>query len=104
MSRPQTIWETARLVARPATSADAEIIFDEYASDPAVAKFMTWRPHRDITETLEFLRRCERVWADGLAFASIPGIDESRGPITVKTCAAQWPPVYRVCGLLLVGD
>jgi RimJ/RimL family protein N-acetyltransferase len=68
MSRPQTIWETARLVARPATCADAEIIFDEYASDPSVAKFMTWRPHRNITETIEFLRRCERVWADGVAF------------------------------------
>jgi RimJ/RimL family protein N-acetyltransferase len=68
MSRPPTTWETARLTARPATCADAEVIFDEYASDPAVARFMTWRPHQNVTETLEFLRRCERVWADGSAY------------------------------------
>jgi [ribosomal protein S5]-alanine N-acetyltransferase len=29
---------------------------------------MTWRPHGDVQETLEFLRRCERVWVDGSAF------------------------------------
>src|SRR5215831_9783529 len=68
MSRPPKTWETARLAARPAASADAQVIFDQYASDPAVAKFMTWRPHEDIAETIEFLRRCERVWADGSAF------------------------------------
>jgi len=68
MTRPDSTWETARLVARPATSADAEILFEHYASDPAVAKYMTWRPHRGLGETIEFLRRCEGVWADGSAF------------------------------------
>jgi len=29
---------------------------------------MTWRPHSDVSETLEFLRRCERAWVDGSAF------------------------------------
>jgi RimJ/RimL family protein N-acetyltransferase len=62
------MWETDRLVARPAVVADAQAVFGEYASDPAVARFMTWRPHRNIGETLEFLRRCERVWADESAF------------------------------------
>ena len=35
------------------------------ATDLAVAKYMTWRPLRDIDETLAFLHRCENVWADG---------------------------------------
>lgn len=29
---------------------------------------MEWRPHRDISETQEFLRRCELVWEEGRAF------------------------------------
>jgi RimJ/RimL family protein N-acetyltransferase len=68
MLRPDEHWETERLAARPATGADAQVLFEEYACDPAVAKYMTWRPHQDIEETLEFLRRCERVWIDGSAF------------------------------------
>ena len=65
--RPNRTWETPRLVARPAATADAAAIFDDYARDPAVARYMTWRPDRSIDETLEFLRRCERVWAEGSA-------------------------------------
>jgi [ribosomal protein S5]-alanine N-acetyltransferase len=55
-------------MARPATTADAQIIFDDYARDPDVARYMTWRPHRSVDETVEFLARCERVWADRSAF------------------------------------
>jgi RimJ/RimL family protein N-acetyltransferase len=29
---------------------------------------MTWKPHRDVADTIEFLRRCERVWIEGSAF------------------------------------
>lgn len=68
MIRPDTNWQTERLVARPAARADAQTLFDEYAADPEVAKFMTWRPHHAVAETLEFLRRCEDVWLDGTAF------------------------------------
>jgi ribosomal-protein-alanine N-acetyltransferase len=68
MLRPAIRWETARLAARPPTSADAQLVFEHYACDPAVAKYMTWRPHRNVKETLEFLRRCEHVWVDGSAF------------------------------------
>ena len=68
MIRPASNWETARLVARPAVASDAQVVFDEYAQDAGVARFMTWRPHRDVGETIEFLQRCERVWADGSAF------------------------------------
>jgi RimJ/RimL family protein N-acetyltransferase len=56
------------LLARPPAVTDAEVVFDEYASDPQVARFMTWRTHHAPAETAEFLRRCERVWADGSAY------------------------------------
>ena len=67
-ARPERTWETARLLARPAAVEDAQVVFEEYASDPQVAKYMTWRPHRDAGETIAFLRRCERVWSDGSAY------------------------------------
>jgi len=68
MPIPEREWQTERLVARPAARADARPIFEHYASDPVVAKYMTWRPHRDVEETISFLQRCESVWADGSAF------------------------------------
>src|SRR5438034_9199969 len=68
MLRPESTWETERLVAKPLVCSDAGILFEQYATDLAVAKYMTWRPHRDIEETLVFLRRCESVWANGSAF------------------------------------
>jgi len=43
-------------------------VFAEYASDPSVAKYMTWKPHRNVEDTIDFLHRCERVWVDGSAF------------------------------------
>jgi RimJ/RimL family protein N-acetyltransferase len=68
MIRPETTWQTDRLHARPAAVGDAQVLFDHYASDAAVARYMTWQPHRDVSETLAFLRRCEQVWDDGTAF------------------------------------
>jgi RimJ/RimL family protein N-acetyltransferase len=66
--RPDPNWETARLAARPAAVVDAPIVFEYYARDPDVARYMTWRPHRHLDETVEFLRRCEAVWEDGSAY------------------------------------
>jgi RimJ/RimL family protein N-acetyltransferase len=65
---PDRTWETPRLRAKPAALVDADVVFAEYANDPSVAKYMTWKPHRSVEETIEFLRRCERVWVDGSAF------------------------------------
>jgi ribosomal-protein-alanine N-acetyltransferase len=68
MTRPDATWRTARLLAKPAEIPDTSALFDNYATDPEVAKYMTWAPHRDIGETYAFLQRCERVWTDQSAF------------------------------------
>jgi len=67
VDRPPRTWETARLLARPPVLDDLRVIFDEHASDPAVARFMTWTRHRSVEETRAFLERCERGWTDGSA-------------------------------------
>ena len=48
---------TAKLVLRPPRLADAGAIFEEYAADPAVTRFLTWRPHRSVADTRAFLER-----------------------------------------------
>ena len=64
MKPPETI-ETERLRLRPAVLGDAEAIFQGYAQDPEVSRYLVFRPHRSSEETRTFLRRCEQVWADG---------------------------------------
>jgi len=46
--------ETARLVLRRAKITDVKPMFDNWASDPEVTKFLTWPPHTnvEVTETI----------------------------------------------------
>ena len=47
---------------------DARSIFEQYAQDGDVTRYLTWQPHRNIEETHDYLRRCMQVWEDGTAF------------------------------------
>jgi [ribosomal protein S5]-alanine N-acetyltransferase len=57
--------ETERMVLRPPRLSDAASVFGEYAQDPAVTRYLTWRPHADVAETRAYLDRCEAGWASG---------------------------------------
>ena len=43
------IIETSRLILRPFTLDDAQAMFDNWASDPEVTKFLTWPTHGDVS-------------------------------------------------------
>ena len=49
------VLETERLILRPLTIDDAEVIFASWATDPAVAHFMRWNLHESIEVTKEWL-------------------------------------------------
>ncbi len=49
------ILETTRLILRPLSANDAETIYKNWTSDPAVAKFMRWELHKDVSVTREWL-------------------------------------------------
>ncbi|MBZ5537411.1 MAG: GNAT family N-acetyltransferase [Acidobacteriia bacterium] len=66
--KPPEEFETPQLRLRLPALEDAPSIFDQYARDPEVTRYLVWRPHRYIDETREFLRRCKAVWKDGSAF------------------------------------
>ena len=66
--KPPEIIETRRLRLRPPVAADATAIFEEYAQDTAVTRYLIWRPHKQIDETYEYLKRCAAGWDDASAF------------------------------------
>ncbi len=51
-------FQTPRLLLRPINLADARPIFDGYAQDPQVSRYMTWRPHHEIGQTKAYVEAC----------------------------------------------
>jgi len=64
---PKTL-KTERLRLRKAKLSDAEAIFHQYAQDPEVIKYVSWRAHKDLAETREYMRMCQLAWDVGKAF------------------------------------
>jgi RimJ/RimL family protein N-acetyltransferase len=62
------IVETSRLQLRRPRADDAEVIFEAYAQDPAVTRFLIWRPHQSPQTTREFIGQCLERWSTGSAF------------------------------------
>jgi [ribosomal protein S5]-alanine N-acetyltransferase len=51
-------FQTQRLLLRPIGLADARPIFDSYAQDPEVSRYLTWRPHTAIEQTETYVNAC----------------------------------------------
>ncbi len=49
------ILETERLILRPLTVGDAQTIFENWTSDPDVARFMSWELHKTVSDTEAWL-------------------------------------------------
>ena len=52
--------ETTRLSLRPFELDDAETMFNSWASDEEVTKYLTWNSHKSIEQTKEILN----MWLD----------------------------------------
>ena len=61
MNAPERI-DTFRLVLRRPRLDDAADIFDRYAADAEVTKFVAWPRHRTVEDTRGFLQFCEAQW------------------------------------------
>ena len=44
---------------------DADVIFQKYAHDPEVTKYLTWRPNRIVEETRQLLQASLAAWHEG---------------------------------------
>ena len=57
MKLPEQL-ETERLVLRKPRLDDARDIFEGWAKDREVTRYLTWRPHQRIEETRTFVQSC----------------------------------------------
>ncbi len=55
------ILETKRLLLRRFKLADAQNVFDNWASNPHVTRYLTWSPHADVETTKSIINE----WIDG---------------------------------------
>ena len=59
---------TARLVLRKPRAEDAPLIFAAYAQDPEVTLYLTFLPHRDLTDTEATVERFLEEWRSGKSY------------------------------------
>jgi RimJ/RimL family protein N-acetyltransferase len=60
--------ETPRLHLRRAIESDAERIFQKYAQDHEVTRFLEWVPHTSLETTRKFIAFCQDRWTKAVAF------------------------------------
>ena len=60
--------ETRRLRLRRPVMSDAESVFQKYAQDEAVTRYLQWRPHSTIDTTRSFIANCDAEWRSASAF------------------------------------
>jgi RimJ/RimL family protein N-acetyltransferase len=107
MQMPQEL-ETQRLILRKPRLEDAHAVFQGWAQDREVTRYLTWRPHARIEETEEFLRSCITAWKnqsrfpymialreDGAVMGMIdPRIEGSNVGIGYAAARAHWGRGY----------
>jgi ribosomal-protein-alanine N-acetyltransferase len=69
MNPPPSRIGTARLTLRHPQVDDAEAIFEEYAADPQVTRFLAFRTHTEIEPIRAFLRETLEAMEHGKRFA-----------------------------------
>jgi len=85
-------FQTSRLILRPIEAGDAGAIFDGYAQDREVTRYMTWRPHRDRSDADACVAGClatPRDWSLTYAITGrgdhrLRGVFELRRPVPYR--------------------
>ena len=67
---------TSRLVLVAPAVTDAELVFERYASDDTVTKYLGWPTHRTVAETQAFL-----------AFSAVQWEREGAGPYLIRSAS-----------------
>jgi len=102
VARADTI-ETARLRLRRPHAADARAVFDRYARDPRVTRFLGWPTHRTIADSEGFLAFCAAEWE---RWPAGPYLIESRadGTLLGSTGLGFETPQRAATGYVLAHD
>jgi len=84
---PPETFVTQRLVLRCPRLSDTQDIFDNYASDPDVTRYMTWRPYQDRGEVELFLQSRIARWQSAEEYSwgiTLTGTDRMIGMIACR--------------------
>lgn len=81
--------ETGRLLLRRLTVDDCEMMYNNWASDPEVARFVRWNAHRSWSETAELLNEWEKHYPDPAYYQW--GITDKRSTVLFGTISI-FPP------------
>jgi [ribosomal protein S5]-alanine N-acetyltransferase len=92
MKMPERI-ETERLVLRKPRLDDAHAIFDGWAQDPEVTRYLTWRPHERLEQTREFMQVCIRLWEGETRFPYMMTLKENGQVIGMLDPRIEGPKV-----------
>jgi RimJ/RimL family protein N-acetyltransferase len=79
--RPPERIDTERLVLRVPALTDAVALYDTYTHDPDVTRYVMWRPHTGVEQTLEFLKGCVAAWDGGKRFPFVIMVKGTDTPI-----------------------
>jgi RimJ/RimL family protein N-acetyltransferase len=89
---PPHLFHTARLTLRRPTLDDAQAIFDEYAADPEVTKYLVFKPHREVETVRVFLREVMAAAVEGTRFPwaiTLTGADKLIGMLEIRVKGAR---------------
>jgi ribosomal-protein-alanine N-acetyltransferase len=102
MNAPAQI-ETARLVLTTPVMSDAAAIFERYASDAEVTRFVGWPRHRSVVDTEQFLEFSASEWR---RWPAGPYLVSSRadGRLLGSTGLAFEAPGHALTGYVLSRD
>lgn len=60
--------QTQRLLLRRPLPSDADAIFQGYAQDHEVTRYVMWVPHTSVENTRAFIANCDAQWTSSKAF------------------------------------
>lgn len=96
-------FETARLTLRQPQSSDAAAVFERYASDPEVTRFLGWPRHQTVRDTEAFLESSAQEWRRWPAGPYLITLREG-GRLLGSTGLAFQAPNHAVTGYVLAKD
>ena len=62
MIKPPEIIEAERLLLRKPRLSDAPAVFEGWARHPEVTRFLTWRPHQSVDQSVALLQKSIANW------------------------------------------
>ncbi len=72
---------------------DAIVIFNGWAQDQEVTRYLTWRPHQKIEQTQEFIQSCIAAWKGETHFPYMITLKEAREVIGMIDPRIEGPKV-----------